>query len=210
MRKFKRQVTPWQLIAYVKNSRSNTNRQIKVNYQNTKNNMKQTIALTSMAALIFFAFYIASCSDSENKAVAKNESSAEPANDDILKQGEHLVTTMGCNDCHSPKRMGANGPEIIEELMFSGFPSDRPVAKFDTKLIKSGFSIFYPISPQLPAPGDCRLPLTSRQTARGLEIGRKNSLKQPLPKGNTRGWKITGCYCPQCRGLTLPGYQITK
>ncbi len=40
--------------------------------------------------------------------------------------------------------MGANGPEIIPELTLSGFPSDRPIVKFDNKMIKDGFAIFYP------------------------------------------------------------------
>lgn len=40
--------------------------------------------------------------------------------------------------------MGANGPEIIPELTLSGYPSDRPIVKFDNKMIKDGFAIFYP------------------------------------------------------------------
>jgi mono/diheme cytochrome c family protein len=140
-----------------------------------------------MAALIFFAFYIASCSDSENKAVAKNESSAEPANDDILKQGEHLVTTMGCNDCHSPKRMGANGPEIIEELMFSGFPSDRPVAKFDTKLIKSGFSIFYPDLTAAAGPWGLSFAANLTPDSTGIGNWTEEQFKTALTKGKYKG-----------------------
>ena len=50
---------------------------------------------------------------------------------------------MGCNDCHSPKKMGAHGPEIIPELALSGYPADRPIVKFDNKLIKEGFAQFY-------------------------------------------------------------------
>jgi mono/diheme cytochrome c family protein len=61
-----------------------------------------------------------------------------------IKQGKYLVTVMGCNDCHSPKKSGANGPVVIPELMLSGFPADRPRAKFDDKLIKEGFVVLYP------------------------------------------------------------------
>lgn len=58
----------------------------------------------------------------------------------LVKQGEHLVTITGCNDCHSPKRMGPNGPEIIPEKILSGYPSDRPLPQFDTALAKRGIT----------------------------------------------------------------------
>ncbi|HMP91333.1 MAG TPA: c-type cytochrome [Phnomibacter sp.] len=61
-----------------------------------------------------------------------------------IEQGRHLVAIMGCNDCHSPKRMGPNGPEVIPELLLSGYPADRPIVKMDSKLIKEGFGMFYP------------------------------------------------------------------
>lgn len=63
---------------------------------------------------------------------------------DPVKHGQYLVEIMGCNDCHSAKKMGPNGPEIIAETMLSGYPAERPVVKSDSKLIKDGFSMFYP------------------------------------------------------------------
>jgi hypothetical protein len=63
---------------------------------------------------------------------------------DPVKHGAYLVQTMGCNDCHSPKKMGAQGPEIITETMLSGYPADRPVVKFENELLKNGFAMFYP------------------------------------------------------------------
>lgn len=61
-----------------------------------------------------------------------------------IERGEYLVQIMGCNDCHSPKRMGPMGPEIIPELMLSGYPSDRPIVDFNSPLLKQGFGMFYP------------------------------------------------------------------
>jgi cytochrome c553 len=49
------------------------------------------------------------------------------------KWGEHLVTISGCNDCHTPKKMGPNGPENDMSLMLSGHPSQQPPPKFDAK-----------------------------------------------------------------------------
>jgi hypothetical protein len=36
------------------------------------------------------------------------------ANDKVAR-GKYLVTTSGCNDCHTPWKMGANGPGARHE-----------------------------------------------------------------------------------------------
>jgi hypothetical protein len=43
-----------------------------------------------------------------------------------VKYGEHLVTICGCNDCHTPKKMGPHGPILDSALMLSGHPSQMP------------------------------------------------------------------------------------
>lgn len=59
----------------------------------------------------------------------------------LIRQGEYLVNIMGCHDCHSPKRMGPNGPELIPELLLSGYPGDRTYAKGDLKLLPPGWAM---------------------------------------------------------------------
>ena len=39
-----------------------------------------------------------------------------------VARGEHLVLTAGCNDCHTPLKMGKNGPEPDLSRMLSGHP----------------------------------------------------------------------------------------
>ena len=93
---------------------------------------------------IFLAVCISACSDSnQNPSEDLSQVKATPKESSV-EHGKYLVEIMGCNDCHSPKRMGANGPEVIPELLLSGFPSDRPIVKFDIDLIKEGFAMFYP------------------------------------------------------------------
>ncbi|HEX6295681.1 MAG TPA: c-type cytochrome [Burkholderiales bacterium] len=41
---------------------------------------------------------------------------------DRLARGKYLVTTSGCNDCHTPWKMGAAGPEPDMTRMLSGHP----------------------------------------------------------------------------------------
>jgi cytochrome c553 len=50
-----------------------------------------------------------------------------------VKWGEHLVTIGGCNDCHTPKKMGPNGPEDDMSRMLSGHPAQQPGPAFDQK-----------------------------------------------------------------------------
>jgi len=39
-----------------------------------------------------------------------------------VKRGEFIVKSGGCNDCHTPLRMGPNGPEPDMTRMLSGHP----------------------------------------------------------------------------------------
>ncbi len=41
-----------------------------------------------------------------------------------VERGKYLVTTMGCNDCHTPWKMGAQGPEPDMTRLLSGHPAD--------------------------------------------------------------------------------------
>lgn len=42
--------------------------------------------------------------------------------DEKLARGKYLVTVAGCNDCHTPFKMGPNGPEPDMSRMLSGHP----------------------------------------------------------------------------------------
>ena len=91
-----------------------------------------------------FSISFLSCENKKNEPRAVMEPVPEESTEDVIERGEYLVTIMGCNDCHSPKRMGENGPEIIPELMLSGYPADRPIAPIESELIQEGFAMFYP------------------------------------------------------------------
>lgn len=42
-----------------------------------------------------------------------------------IKRGEHLVKAGLCGDCHTPKKMGPNGPEEDDLRMLSGHPASQ-------------------------------------------------------------------------------------
>jgi hypothetical protein len=49
---------------------------------------------------------------------------ASPGDAAKIERGRYLVTVLGCNDCHTPLKMGANGPEPDMSRMLSGHPED--------------------------------------------------------------------------------------
>ncbi len=96
--------------------------------------MRNKLLITGIIAVAIGAVLVA-CNDT-----AASEKEKKPLTpEELIKRGDYLVNVIGCDDCHSPKRMGKNEPEIIEELRFSGYPSDRPIQKVDTQSIKRGW-----------------------------------------------------------------------
>lgn len=56
------------------------------------------------------------------------ESARQSAMKEKLERGQYIVTTSGCNDCHTPFKMGPNGPEPDMSRMLSGHPADLVIA----------------------------------------------------------------------------------
>jgi hypothetical protein len=52
---------------------------------------------------------------------------AAQANRSRVERGRYLVTVGGCNDCHTPLKMGPKGPEPDMDRMLSGHPEGFPV-----------------------------------------------------------------------------------
>src|SRR5215471_9520792 len=50
-----------------------------------------------------------------------------------VERGKYLVTVGGCNDCHTPKKMSANGPEPDMSQELSGNPASEKVTPVPAK-----------------------------------------------------------------------------
>ena len=61
-----------------------------------------------------------------------------PSQAALIKRGGYLVTTMGCGDCHAPKKMTPQGPAPDMERYLSGFNSAEPLGDYDKNLVKTG------------------------------------------------------------------------
>jgi hypothetical protein len=62
--------------------------------------------------------------------------------DSLIKRGSYLVTVMDCNTCHSPKKMGPQGPVADPDKLLSGFPAGGPAPLMSAEDMKKGFIIF--------------------------------------------------------------------
>lgn len=68
-------------------------------------------SLAALAGIVLFAASIPAPASAQDKP-----SRAQ------VERGRYLVTTSGCHDCHTPMKMGANGPEPDMSRMLSGHP----------------------------------------------------------------------------------------
>ncbi len=71
---------------------------------------------TSLAVLLAFAL------PPPAHAAAGESAATKPAANAKIERGRYLVTTSGCNDCHTPWVPGPKGPEPDMSRMLSGHP----------------------------------------------------------------------------------------
>ena len=57
-------------------------------------------------------------------AVSTSSAGDTPTTAERVQRGGYLVTAMGCNDCHTPWKLGPKGPEPDMSRALSGHPAD--------------------------------------------------------------------------------------
>lgn len=169
------------------------------------NEMK--INLSNLVLIVCLPVLFISCKNEPAPTPEIVVESLEPSAEDVIAHGEYLVGIMGCHDCHSPKRMGPNGPEIIPELMLSGFPSDRPIVKFDSELIKQGFAMLYPDLTGAAGPWGVSFSgnLTPHET--GIGNWTEEQFKRALTQGKSKGLENGRTLLPP---MPWQGFSIMK
>ena len=164
-----------------------------------KNYLFTIIAVGSISVTIL------SCSNSNQKSDENDTVAEAVTKEDIVKRGEYLVTIMGCNDCHSPKKMGPNGPEIIPELMLSGYPSDRPIVKFEDPRIKEGFGMFYPDLTAAAGPWGVSFAGNLTPDQSGIGTWTEEQFKTAMTKGKFKGLEGSRTLLPP-----MPWFNFTE
>ena len=142
--------------------------------------------LTWWTLAIFALSYSASCSEVQEMSSDEN-TKINMTPEKVIERGKYLVTTMGCTDCHSPKKNGSNGPEVIPELMLSGYPSDRPIIKFVDPMIKEGFVMFYPDLTAAAGPWGVSFAANLTPDESGIGNWSEEQFKKALTQGKYKG-----------------------
>lgn len=101
---------------------------------------KYSFAFIAIATIIIYA--ITSCNNASSNSAKTTHASNIDSATELVNRGKYLVTSIGCDDCHSPKKMGASGPEVIADLRLSGYPSNRPFNKISTDAFSKGWMTF--------------------------------------------------------------------
>ena len=101
--------------------------------------MKNTlIAATAIFFIAAAGFVTLSTSQTQQEPAPSQAAHAAK-----VKRGEYLVSIMGCNDCHTPWKMGPKGPEPDMDRFLSGHPEQigpLPMAKNAEPFLWSGFA----------------------------------------------------------------------
>jgi hypothetical protein len=104
-----------------------------------------------------------------------------------INRGEYLVNAVGCDDCHSPKKMGAQGPEIISELRFSGSPSTAQLPSVNTGEIKKGWMMFAPDLTSAAGPWGQSYAANISSDATGIGNWKEEQFLKALREGKYKG-----------------------
>jgi len=85
---------------------------------------KEKYKIKILAAAFFFGVATLACQTSPKNANSEQATSSPSAADKAaqIERGKYLVTIASCNDCHTPLKMGPNGPEPDMSRMLSGHP----------------------------------------------------------------------------------------
>lgn len=100
--------------------------------------MRKTVFL-NVAAITVIAVAFVACSDS---SASEKKRSIAMTETEKMQRGAYLVNAIGCDDCHSPKKITATGFEIIPELRLSGYQSANASPKADSNVVKQGWLLF--------------------------------------------------------------------
>ncbi len=96
--------------------------------------MKTRIIITFFIIMLIPLLWI-SCNGNQapdSKSTPDNQKSNGGFKDQV-EYGRHLVAIIGCNDCHTPKKMTAMGPVPDTSLLLSGHPANSPFPDVNRK-----------------------------------------------------------------------------
>lgn len=164
--------------------------------------MRKKYLFTVISGVLYLILF--SCSGGPKTAEEASEDNMLTG-DELIKRGEYLVTAMGCHDCHSPKKPGPNGLELIPELMLSGFQENYPPMVTDTSLMNHGYGIFNPDLTAAAGPWGVSYAANLTPDVTGIGTWSKEQFKKALTEGKFKGLDGSRMLLPP-----MPWFNFTK
>ena len=93
--------------------------------------MKKSVFIPIFISILFLLILSQiNCSGTEEKKQMTQQ--------ELIARGKYLVTTGGCDDCHTPKIYTANGPVPDTSRLLSGFQQGGTLPALDVKYVAPG------------------------------------------------------------------------
>lgn len=92
------------------------------------------------ALLLLLSLLLSGCQD-KNYAKVPEQGEPEMTQEQMVKRGKYLVTTIGCADCHSPKTFGERGPEEQKGLELSGYRQGQELPQISRDALEKGWML---------------------------------------------------------------------
>jgi mono/diheme cytochrome c family protein len=139
--------------------------------------------ITHVTSGILMAIIVsASCGPSQKEQGPVSDVS----NDSLIRRGAYLVNVMGCHDCHSPKKMTAQGPALDMDRLLSGHPADMPLFKFDTATTKN-WVLFNMMNTAAVGPWGASFSANLTSDTSGIGAWTETQFKKALTEGKLKG-----------------------
>jgi mono/diheme cytochrome c family protein len=129
-----------------------------------------------------------------------------PPDQALIKRGEYLVTIMGCNDCHSPKVMGPQGPEPESDKLLSGYPAGRPLPSRSADALKD-WVLFNGDNTAAVGPWGVSFAANLTSDPTGIGNWTEEQFKRALTQGKAKGLASNRMLLPP---MPWPNYRTMK
>ncbi|WP_079722059.1 hypothetical protein [Salegentibacter holothuriorum] len=111
-----------------------------------KSNLSPQTIATHICMFALMVYILNSCEEKKEKNIEKDFIAQTPKAKKFSKKeyedrGKYLVEIIGCHDCHSPKKIGAKGPEAISELAFSGYQANKNLPELNKETLEKGWML---------------------------------------------------------------------
>jgi mono/diheme cytochrome c family protein len=94
--------------------------------------MNRSFKLLAVLMALACCSVLVMCGQNAEADKASSDKPATMTKEQMTARGKYLTMIAGCNDCHTPKKMGPKGPEFDMSRELSGHPGTDPIPEYPT------------------------------------------------------------------------------